>query len=339
MVIDAHTHFIPPELIEMIGSGEGPTGLTVEHRQGKDPLIVHDNGLRYPAFEVFREVDARLAYMDERGIDVSLISIVPSLYLYWLDPGETAEVSRVLNDAAAAMAARSRGRIHALATVPMNDPQAAAEELRRARDELGLIGVEIGTSVGTRQLDLPEMEPFFTAAEELAMPVMLHPYISMITPPEPGMVGYHLGNVIGNPGETFTAGCRLIVGGVFDRHPGLRVMLVHGGGTFPYQVGRLQHAYEVREETSSVAKQAPLDYIDRFLFDTIVFDTRALDHLIAVAGPERVVFGTDLPFDMGDASGLDVGSHTDPETAERILGANAAQAFGLESKLATAAGG
>jgi aminocarboxymuconate-semialdehyde decarboxylase len=339
MVIDAHTHFIPPELIAMIGSGEGPTGLTVEHRQGKDPLIVHDNGLRYPAFEVFREVDARLAYMDERGIDVSLISIVPSLYLYWLDPGETAEVSRVLNDAAAAMAARSRGRIHALATVPMNDPQAAAEELRRARDELGLIGVEIGTSVGTRQLDLPEMEPFFTAAEELAMPVMLHPYISMITPPEPGMVGYHLGNVIGNPGETFTAGCRLIVGGVFDRHPGLRVMLVHGGGTFPYQVGRLQHAYEVREETSSVAKQAPLDYIDRFLFDTIVFDTRALDHLIAVAGPERVVFGTDLPFDMGDASGLDVGSHTDPETAERILGANAAQAFGLESKLATAAGG
>ena len=90
-VVDVHTHYIPEELIELIGSGKGPTGLTVEQREGKDPLIVHDNGLRYPAFEVFRDQRARLAYMDESGVDVSIISISPSLYLYWLDPGETAE--------------------------------------------------------------------------------------------------------------------------------------------------------------------------------------------------------------------------------------------------------
>lgn len=305
MVVDVHTHFIPEELIEMIASGEGPSGLTVERREGKDPLIVHDNDLRYPAFEVFRDVGARLEYMDAQGVDVSVISISPSLYLYWLDPGETAEVCRVLNEAAARMAAKSGGRVAAMATVPMNDPRAAAEELRRASSELGVVGVEIGTSVGTTQLDSAELDEFFAAAEDLGLPVMLHPYVSMITPPDAGTQGFHLGNVIGNPVETFVAACRLLVGGVFDRHPDLRVVLVHGGGALPYQLGRLQHAYEVREETNSVARKPPFEYLDNFHFDTVVFDRRALEHLIAVAGADHVVLGTDLPFDMGDISGID----------------------------------
>lgn len=329
MVIDVHTHFIPEELLDLIGSGDGPTGLSVERREGKDPLVVHDNGLRYPAFEMFRDVGARLQFMDERGIDVSVISISPSLYLYWLDPSETTEVCRLLNDAAARMAADSGGRVASMVTVPMNDPAAAAGELRRAHSDLGAVAVQIGTSVGTTQLDAPELDDFFTVAEELKLPVMLHPYVSMITPPDAGMQGFHLGNVIGNPHETFIAACRLLVGGVFDRHPSLRVILVHGGGSFPYQVGRLQHAYEMREDTSSVARKPPLEYMENFLFDTVVFDRRALQHLIAVAGTENILFGTDLPFDMGDPTGFDLPSWLDPETAERILSGNAAELLGI----------
>lgn len=329
-VVDVHTHYIPEELIELIGSGRGPTGLAVEKREGKDPLIVHENGLRYPALEVFRDHRARLAYMDARGIDVSVISISPSLYLYWLDPGETAEISRALNDAAARMAREGEGRVYAMATVPMNDPAAAAEELRRSRDELGLVGVEIGTSVGTRQLDSPDLDVFFSAASELGMPVMLHPYLSMITEPGTDTEGYHLANVIGNPMETFVAGCRLAVGGVFDRHPDLRVLLVHGGGAFPYQLGRLQHAYEVRDETKATAKRAPLDYLDNLRFDTVLFEPDPLEYLIDFAGPERVVFGTDLPFDMGDDSALrDLREGSRSEFADRILGANALELFGI----------
>jgi aminocarboxymuconate-semialdehyde decarboxylase len=314
----------------MIISGEGPTGLKVDQREGKEPLIVHDNGLRYPVFDVFRDYEARLAHMDEHGTDVSIISISPSLYLYWLDPGETAEVSKTLNDAAARMAAKGGPRIEAMATVPMNDPAAAAEELRRARDELGLVGVEIGTSVGSRQLDSPDLDVFFSAAEELGMPVMLHPYLSMITEAEPGMAGFHLANVIGNPMETFVAGCRLVAGGVFDRHPGLQMILVHGGGAFPYQVGRLQHAYGVREETKSVAQYPPLDYLRNLLFDTVVFDRRALDYLIEVAGSDRVLYGTDLPFDMGDESALsELRDSADGDLAAGVLGENAARTFGI----------
>jgi len=334
MIVDIHTHFIPPELIELIAGGEGPTGLTVEQRDGRDPLIIHDNGLRYPAFEIFREVDARLAYMDELGIDVSIISISPSLYLYWLDPGETAEVSRTLNDAAARMVKDGGGRIQAMATVPMNDPEAAAAEVRRAR-ELGLVGVEIGTSAGTRQLDSRDYDEFFAVATELGMPVMLHPYLSMITPPGPSVEGFHLGNVVGNPVETFSAACRLLVGGVFDRNPDLRVIFVHGGGALPYQIGRLEHAYGVREETRSVAERPPLSYAENLLFDTVVFDERALDFLIGMAGPERVLLGTDLPFDMGDISAKERLEGGDPVVAERVLGGNAAALFGIGADAGT----
>lgn len=329
MVVDIHTHFIPEELIEMLAVGKGPTGLAVERRDGGDPLIVHDNGLRYPAFEVFRDVNARIDHMDAHGIDVAVVSISPSLYLYWLDPVETAEVSRMLNDAAARMAAASGGRVAAMATVPMNDPRAAAEELRRARSELGVVGVEIGTSVGTTQLDSPEFGEFFAAAEELGLPVMLHPYVSMITPPDAGTRGFHLGNVIGNPVETFVAACRLLVGGVFDRHPDLRVILVHGGGALPYQIGRLQHAYDVRKETKSVARRPPLEYMDNLRFDTVVFDRGSLEHLIARAGAGRVLHGTDLPFDMGDPSAMHMRDWADRETAERVLGGNAVELLGL----------
>ena len=116
---------------------------------------------------------------------------------------------------------------------------------------------------------------------------------------------------------------------MFDRHPDLRVLLVHGGGALPYQIGRLQHAYEVREETSAVATKPPLAYLENLRFDTAVFDRRALEHLLALAGPERVVFGSDLPFDMGDASALEIRDWADPDLAERVLGRNATELFGL----------
>lgn len=333
MVIDIHTHYIAEELLELIDSGDGPTGLSVEYRSGKDPLIAHDNGLAYPVFDMFSDTDAKLAQMDRDEIDMAIISLSPSLFLYWLDPEETASVCQTLNDAATRIAAESGGRIRVMATVPMNDPAAAAAELRRACGELGHVGVQIGTSIGSRQLDDPELDVFFDAVEELSVPVMLHPYISMIAPPDPGVTGFHLANVIGNPLETFTSAARLIVGGVFDRHPDLRTVLVHGGGAFPYQLGRLQHAYEVREETKSIADKEPFEYLENLLFDTAIFDPKALEFLIRMVGPERVVYGTDLPFDMGDNGLRRVREVADADAAERILAANAIESFGLSVKV------
>jgi aminocarboxymuconate-semialdehyde decarboxylase len=326
-VVDTHTHFIPMELVERVRSGDGPPDVSVQERTGADPLIVHDNGLRYPVFPLFHDATAKLEQMDRDGIDIALISLTPSLLLYWTDPNETARVHRIINDAGAALAARGQGRLHALATVPLNDPAAAAQELRRAHDALGLTGVEIGTSVGEMMLDDPSLEPFFSAAEELRMPVLIHPYTNMVAAPGPELRGFHLGNVIGNPFETFVAAARLIVGGVFDRHPKLQVQLVHAGGAFPYQLARLDHAYKVRAETKATARRPPSSYLSNFLFDTVAFDARALDFLIELAGADHVLFGSDLPFDMADLSALRLADRADPAVAAGVLGGNALSAY------------
>jgi aminocarboxymuconate-semialdehyde decarboxylase len=328
-IVDTHTHFIPMELVEMLRRGEGPADLSLVEREGEDPLIVHANGLRYPVFPLFHDPQAKLEQMDRDGIDVSVISLSSSLFLYAIDPSETARVHRVINEAAAAFAERGAGRLPAMAAVPLNDPRVAATELRRAHSELGLVGVEIGTSVGETMLDDRSLDPFYTVAEELQMPILLHPYMNMTSPPGPALAGFHLGNVIGNPTETFIAAARLIVGGVFDRHPGLRVQLVHAGGAFPYQLGRLEHAYEARSETKATARQDPLSYLGNFLFDTITYEPRALDFLLGLVGPHQILFGTDIPFDMADLSAKDVAERVEPRIAAKILGENAAAAYGL----------
>jgi aminocarboxymuconate-semialdehyde decarboxylase len=331
-VVDAHTHFIPLEFVEYLRSGEGPASVTVIDREGRDPLISHSNGLAYPVFSLFHDAAAKLEQMDVDGIDMSLCSIVPSLFLYDADPAETLRAHRVINDAGAAYAAASGGRIAVLATVPLNDPQAAADELRRACGELGLPGVEIGPSVGDAMIDSPDFEPFLAAAEELGVTIMLHPYLNMVAKPGPDLEGFHLSNVVGNPFETAVAASRLIVGGVFDRHPGLRVQLSHAGGAFTYQLGRLQHAYGARDETKSVARAEPYTYLGNLLFDTVIFDERALRFLLEVAGPDAVVFGTDLPFDMADMSALQtVPRVAGAGDAAKVLGENALRAYGVVS--------
>jgi aminocarboxymuconate-semialdehyde decarboxylase len=329
-VVDAHTHFIPLEFVDFLRSGKGPADVTVIEREGRDPLISHSNGLAYPVFPLFHDAGAKLEQMDRDGIDVSLCSIVPSLFLYDADPADTQRAHRVINDAGAAYAEASEGRIAVLATVPMNDPSAAAEEVRRACGELGLCGVEIGPSVGDVMIDAPEFEPFLTAVEELDVTVMVHPYLNMVAKPGPDLEGFHLSNVVGNPYETFVAASRLIVGGVFDRHPGLRFQLVHAGGAFPYQLGRLEHAYGAREETKTVAQRSPLNYLKHFLFDTVIFDERPLRFLLDLAGPDAIVFGTDLPFDMADVSALEtLPRMASDEVVAKVLGGNALRDYGV----------
>lgn len=327
--IDIHAHFIPDQFLELVLSGEGPPGFEVEERGDQPPLIVHDNGLRYPALDIFTKVSARIEQLDRDGIQGAVLSVVPTLFMYDVEAGHTAEVCRVLNDAAAAMAAEAPDRIAAMATVPMNDPTMAAEELYRASRDLGLTGVEIGPSVGTVQLDDPSLDPFYAVAADLAMPLFIHPYLTMTADPEPGLEGFHLLNVIGNPTETFMGISRLILGGAFDRHPDLKVVLAHGGGAFPFQLGRLDHAYEVREETSSIAERRPSEYLDRIYFDTVVFGGHARRYLVDLAGEDHLLFGTDIPFDMGDISGREVAAEVGEGPARQILAGNAERLFNL----------
>ena len=330
LVVDTHSHFWPDAILAFIRAGGDPS-LRIEEGEGEWPWLVHERGLRYPLAPPFHDLDAKLAWMDAEGIDVSLHSIPAPFLFYELPAPETLRLSRLFNDAIAEQAAGSGGRIGGIATVPLNDPELAARELRRARAELGLRGVQIGTSLGATMLDAPELDPFFATAEELGMPVLVHPYLSMLGKGlPPGLDRFLLSITVANPLETSTAAARLILGGVFDRHPELTIQLVHGGGFLPYQLGRLQRGYERDPLVREVAERSPRAYLDNLLIDTILYEPRAIEFLISLVGPERVVFGTDAPFEFADLAPLEMVDALGTDTAEMVLGANAARAYSLD---------
>jgi aminocarboxymuconate-semialdehyde decarboxylase len=312
--VDIHTHFIPTFVVE-----EQPFGVRAE-----DGWMVHPQGYRYPLAPEFVEAGAKLAQMDRLGIDVSVLSSAPTLFFYDEEPGAAVEFARRSNDALAKLVGES-DRLEGLATLPLQAPDDAAEELRRAVGELGLRGAQIGTNCGATQLDAPELDPLFAAADALDVPLMIHPYY---VGPKPGLEDFYLTNSVGNPLDTCIAAVRLIHAGVFDRHARLRVILVHGGGFLPFQIGRFDHAWEVRDEPKRFLARHPSEYVDRFHFDTITHADLPLGFLTSLVGRDRLVLGTDLPFDMADEVPLErirrVG--LDPDQ----LGATASSLFGLE---------
>jgi len=326
-IIDTHAHFWPGPLLEYIRSGDYPD-LRLEQTDGLE-WLVHAAGRRYPLTPPFYDLGAKLEQMDSDGIDVAFDSIPAPHFFYDLPPTETLAVSQMFNDAIAEHARASGGRVHGLATVPLNAPVLAAEELRRARNDLGLIGVEIGTSLGAEMLDEAQFEPLFAAAEAQSMPLMLHPHLSMLDQEIPlGLDRGLLPVIFANPVETTAAAARLILGGVLDRFPALKIQLVHAGGYFPFQLGRLQRAYEINPALQAAAKRSPVEYLDSFLFDTVVFDSRAIEFLINIVGPERVVLGTDQPFLLSDLTAVHM-DWLDPSVAAMVLSDNAERVFSL----------
>lgn len=316
-VIDVHTHYIPRFVLDEASSG-GCHGVLLE-----DGWVIHPEGFRYPLDPDFHDVAVRLARMDERGIDVSVLSLAPPLFLYERPAEETIAFARRANDALAELVA-AEPRFEGLATVPLQAGDAAAAELERAVTELGLRGAQIGPSydAGRVPIDVGGLDALFETAARLRAPLMLHPYY---VGPKPGLEDFYFTNSIGNPLETTIAAARLIHSGVLDRHPDLRVILVHAGGYLPYQLGRLDHAYAVRKEPHVHGSAAPSTYLDRFWMDTIAHSDEALAFLQQRIGAGRLVLGTDIPYDMGDPKPLDRvrRAGVDPgaigETAKQLL--------------------
>jgi aminocarboxymuconate-semialdehyde decarboxylase len=327
-VIDAHSHFLAEPLLELLRRGDYEHA-HVEERAG-DTWIVCTSGLQFPLTPLFNDPAAKLDWMDEHGIDVALTSTCAPLFLFELPTDELDDLCRRVNDAAAELASASDGRLVGMATVPLTDPELAAQELLRAHRELGLKGVEIGTSIGETMLDHPSLDPFFATAEEVGAPLLLHPYVYMLgLRTVPGFERFFLQNNIGNMVETHVAAARLMLGGVFDRHPGLRVQLSHGGGGLTYQLARLDHTYRLREQVREVAQRPPSDYVGNLLFDTVVYDPQPLRFLIDLVGADNVVFGTDHPFDIADTTGIETVRAIGGETAAKVLENNTARAYGL----------
>jgi aminocarboxymuconate-semialdehyde decarboxylase len=325
-VVDVHTHVIPRVFLDEVAS-DILFGITLDGEE-----LVHPDGERYPVGPEFYDRTARIAEMDRLGIDVAVLSVSPTLFFYSERAEEAIGVARRLNDALGSWAREDPERFAAMATLPMQAPDEAAAELERAVTREGLVGASIGTSVSAgRSIDAPELEPVFTAASKLRVPLLLHPN----DPPIPALDDFHLRNTIGNPLDTTIAAMRLIFSGTLDRFPDLRIVLVHAGGFLPYQFGRADRAFAVRPEARTHISEPPSSYLERFWIDSVTHSTAGLEYLARLIGPSRLVLGSDFPFDMQDPDPVDQVRRAGLDSA--VLGEAALELFGLRRHAAAEA--
>jgi aminocarboxymuconate-semialdehyde decarboxylase len=296
MQIDIHSHVIPDRIVAAIAANPKRFQARVEG-EGSARKIIHDQGYVYPLFEEFRLVEAKLASMDRKGIDISVISPAPPMFYYWADADLALEVAGLVNDGVADMVGARPGRLRGMATVPMQHPDAAVAELERVVRNFGFKAVEIGTSIEGAQLAEERFRPLLRRASELNVFVFAHPYY---VGAKAGLENYYLTNLIGNPLDTTVMLANLMFSGRLDELPDLKIVLAHGGGFLPYQIGRLVHGHAVRSETNGISKSSPKDLLKRIYFDSLVFEPQALRYLIDLVGADHVCIGTDAPFDMAD---------------------------------------
>jgi aminocarboxymuconate-semialdehyde decarboxylase len=247
------------------------------------------------------DLERRLQDMAASKVDVQVLSVTPQTFLYGQPPALAAAFARIQNEQLAKLAKARPDRFLAIATLPMQAPKLAADELRNAMTVLGLRGAHIGSNVAGRNLDDPELEPVWATAAELGAFILLHP-INVAGADR--LSSYYLTNLIGNPLDTTIAAACLVFSGVLERYPKLKICLAHGGGFVPYQAGRLVHGWQVRAEPKRKLAKPPTDSLKRFYFDTIVHSKEALEFLVDTAGAEQVLLGSDYPYDMGMPDGV-----------------------------------
>jgi aminocarboxymuconate-semialdehyde decarboxylase len=299
---DIHAHCVPLGVVETLLAASGRYGIEIREHDGRRIATVAGRVRTGPLRDDLSDMEDRLAAMDAAGMDVQVLSNWIDLTAYALPAEAGARYSRMFNEALAETAAQVPGRFAAVCTVPLQDPVAAAKELRYAVASLGMVGVEIATTVDGMELDHTSLEPFWAATEELRCLVLIHPHNSLAGR---GVSRYFLGNLVGNPAESTIAVAHLIFGGVLERHPELRICMVHGGGFAPYQLGRWDHGFRRNARGAAVElTRAPSEWLAQIYHDTVLHSPHALRFLIDTVGAAQVVLGSDHPFEMGDADPL-----------------------------------
>jgi aminocarboxymuconate-semialdehyde decarboxylase len=332
MKIDIHTHIMPehmPNWVRKFGYGEF---IHLEHRNCKACMMKGD--------QLFREVEpncfkpeARIPEMDATGVTKQVLSTIPVLFNYWAKPQDGLETSRFLNDHIAETVSKDPEHFIGLGTVPLQDVDLAIREMERCITELGMPGLEIGTNVNQVNLGDPSLLPFFEAAEKLGCALFVHPWEMM---GEKEIQKYWLPWLVGMPAETTRAICSLIFSGVLERFPGLRIAFAHGGGSFPYTIGRIEHGYAVRPDLVQIDNRvSPRDYMRRFWVDSLVHDAAAFGLLHAAMGDDKICVGSDYPFPLGEhhPGELVESLQLDPATRDKFLFRNALSWLDINDQL------
>lgn len=297
--IDIHTHILPkdiPNWKDKFGYGGF---IHLDHQSPCKARMMRDDG------KFFRDVEsncwagaARIEDCNRSHVTAQVLSTVPVMFSYWAQPKDAYEVAKFLNDDLAATVSSDPSRFIGLGTLPLQDPKLAIKELERCIRDLKFQGVQIGSHVNSWNLNEPELFPVFQAAEQMGAAIFVHPWEMM---GEADMQKYWLPWLVGMPAETTRAICSMIFGGVFEKLPRLRVAFAHGGGTFPFTIGRIQHGFDVRPDLCAIDnKVAPREYLGKFFVDSLVHDPLILRQIVSLFGENRVALGTDYPFPLGE---------------------------------------
>jgi aminocarboxymuconate-semialdehyde decarboxylase len=321
MTTDFHAHVIVPEISRDAEPSEDWRP-RVYREDGAQVVELGGRPIRSAVGE-FVDVDRIIEEQRTAGIERTVLCPWVPLLFYDVEAEEGLRRCRIQNDALAALVRSHRERIAALGAVPLQDPELAAGELERlmAAGELG--GVEVAASVAGDYLGDDRFEPFWSAAERTGALVFVHPTTRGFE--VPALADYYLWNTVGNPFETTIAAAHMVMSGLLERRPRLRVVLAHGGGALPALRGRLSHAHSFQPQAGARLGESPEESIRRFCFDTVTHDPELLRALIEFAGPERVLLGSDHPFDMGDPAAVATvrGLGLAPEAETAILTGNA----------------
>ena len=350
MKIDLHTHILPGHWPDLDAKYGYSGFVRLDHyRPCCARMMIGDRVFREITDNVW-DPERRLEECDRDGVSVQVLSTVPVMFSYWAKPADALDLSRRLNDHVGEVVREHPRRFAGLATIPMQDPDLAAAELERCVRELGLRGAQIGTHVDANphsgridalNLDNTSLQPVWSAAEEVGAAIFVHPWDML---GKERMPKYWLPWLVGMPAETCLAICSMIFGGVFERFPKLRVAFAHGGGAFPFSFGRIEHAFHVRPDLVATDNDTSpgkyLAHLDdrgsvvpaRFYVDSLVHDADALKMLLRLFGAERVAFGSDYPFPLGEAHPgrlIESMNELSAEEKTRLLSGTAHEFLGL----------
>jgi aminocarboxymuconate-semialdehyde decarboxylase len=328
-VIDTHGHLLVPAANALADGHPGEAKDAAAECASFSVASIEANQAQIRrVWPQLTSVERRLADLDAVGVDIQVVGPMP-MHRYWAGTGLAAKLTIVINEAVAAHCAQGHGRLYGLGTLPLQHPGLAVRELERAVLELGLKGVSVSTRVDGRELADPVFDPVWAAAAGLGAVVFVHPWgCSLGT-----RLGTNfLGNIFGQPAETALALSHLIFDGTLDRHPGLKLLAAHGGGFLPTYIGRSDHAWAAREDARGCVHR-PSEYLRRIWYDALVYTPEALRHLVGAAGSDKVVLGTDYPFDMGVTDPVERATAAGLPAADltAILSGNASSLFGLPS--------
>lgn len=296
--IDTHAHYLPrdwPNLAEKYGDNRFPV---IHHSPDGRSRIYKDGKFFREIWSKTWDPIERIADFAKFGVQVQVISTVPVMFSYWAKAQHALELHQALNDHMAEACREHRRHYAGIGTVPLQSPRLAVQELERCMDQLDLQGVQIGSHINDWNLDAEALQPFFEAAQDLGAAILVHPWDMMGSD---SMPKYWMPWLVGMPAEQSRAACALIFGGVLERFPRLKICLAHGGGSFPYTIGRIEHGFNMRPDLVATDNpHNPRKYLSRLYFDSWVADNRALRYLLDTVGVPQVMLGTDYPFPLGE---------------------------------------